>query len=207
MLDQDSVRGPKRRLSQPQIVSVAVHLLILLAVAGVFHRSPRIAPYKFPGTAQGVQLLTYYAAGSRKAATSELVAKAPEKAKLAAPVHVGASQAKPAEVQLSRAETGSSNAAQSGLGDGDISIAVMKYFPHPAPDLSALPHGTKGDIILNAVIDEHGKISELTLLKGFGPPVDDEVIAVVRQWTYNPAIKNGSPVPSEQELHFHYERG
>lgn len=208
MLDHAKLVGePEQRLSRPRLVSVAVHALILLVAAGVFHRVPQIAPYKFPGTSKGVQLLTYYAPGSRKSSTSELALKTPEQAKLTAPVRISASPAKPAEAPLSRAEIGITNAAQSGLGDGDISIAVMMYFPRPAPDLSPLPHGTKGDVVLNAVIDEHGKISELTLLKGLGPPIDDEVIAVVRQWTYDPAIKNGAPVPSEQELHFHYERG
>jgi protein TonB len=37
--------------------------------------------------------------------------------------------------------------------------------------------------------------------------VDETVIAAVRQWEYTPAKKNGVPVVSEQELHFHYERG
>jgi hypothetical protein len=29
----------------------------------------------------------------------------------------------------------------------------------------------------------------------------------VEQWRYTPAKKDGVPVPSERELHFHYERG
>ncbi len=61
-------------------------------------------------------------------------------------------------------------------------------------------------MILNAVIDER-EYSELTLLKGLGSPVDEYVIATVQQWKYTPAKKNGVPVVSEQELHFHYERG
>jgi protein TonB len=112
-----------------------------------------------------------------------------------------------ARPQAPPAETGTSAAEKSGLGEGDITIALQTVFLYPKPDLSSLPHGTKGDVILNAVIDEHGKISELTLLKGLGSPVDETVIAAVRQWEYTPAKKNGVPVVSEQELHFHYERG
>ena len=56
------------------------------------------------------------------------------------------------------------------------------------------------------MIDEHGKISELKLLQGLGPAIDDEVIQTVNQWVYTPAMKDGVPVPSVQELHFHYER-
>jgi hypothetical protein len=54
--------------------------------------------------------------------------------------------------------------------------------------------------------DGHGKIAELTLMQGLGPAIDDAVIALVNQWYFVPATKNGVPVPSVQELHFHYER-
>jgi protein TonB len=81
------------------------------------------------------------------------------------------------------------------------------HFPYPHPDLSALAHGTRGDVILDAVIDEHGRITGLTLLKGLDPSVDQAVIATVRQWLFTPATRDGVPVVSEQEFHFHYERG
>jgi protein TonB len=29
----------------------------------------------------------------------------------------------------------------------------------------------------------------------------------VKQWLFTPATKGGVPVASEQEFHFHYERG
>jgi protein TonB len=70
-----------------------------------------------------------------------------------------------------------------------------------------LPSGTKGDVILDVVIDETGKISDLKLVKGIAQPIDETVIATVRQWTFNPASRDGQPVASEQELHFHYEKG
>jgi protein TonB len=192
---------------RPGIVSVAAHGLVFLIAAGEFHRTPKIAPYKLPGTAHGVQLLTYYAAGSREQTTSDLASKAADKPKLVSSAHIAATKPAPEKAVAPNTEQGTGNAAQSGLGDGEISMALLTYFPHPKPDLSSLARGTQGDVILNAVIDEHGKISELTLLKGLGKPVDDQVIAAVRQWTYSPAKKNGLPVPSEQELHFHYERG
>ena len=59
---------PDRNASQPTrngvAWSVAIHVILLLAIAVVLHRSPKLAPYRFPGTAQGVQLLTYYSPGS-----------------------------------------------------------------------------------------------------------------------------------------------
>lgn len=86
-------------------------------------------------------------------------------------------------------------------------LALETYFTYPKPDLSSLPHGTEGDVILDAVVDEEGKIAKLTLVKGLGSPVDDMVIATVQQWRYTPAMRQGVPVASERERHFHYERG
>jgi protein TonB len=113
---------------------------------------------------------------------------------------------KPAPPQPTPSDAGTGSTTESGLGEGDIRIALLQHFPYPHPDLSALAHGTKGDVILDAVIDDHGKITQLTLVKGLDPSIDQAVIATVRQWLFTPATKDGVPVPSEQEFHFHYER-
>jgi protein TonB len=189
------------------LLAAAIHGLALFAIFGVLHHQPRIAPHRFPGTAKGIETLVYYSPGSPASSTGKLVLKKP--------VHVDkptpTAPAKPVPLELAEthapiAEAGIGSAAVSGFGEGNISMALQKYFPHPAPDLSPLLHGTRGDVVLNAVIDEQGRISDLTLVKGLAPSIDQAVMATVRQWTYTPAMKDGIPVPSEQELHFHYER-
>ena len=190
-----------------ELVSVAVHLALAACLVGGIGLTPRLAPLRLPGTTRGVTVLTYYAPGSARAVVSKAPAKKVEKAKV---VPVPVPLAKAPEVvpaPAAAAETGVGSSAQSGLGEGDITIALETYFPYPKPDLSGLPHGTKGDVILDAVVDEHGRISQVTLVKGLGSPVDESVIATVQRWTYTPAIRHGVPVASERELHFHYERG
>jgi periplasmic protein TonB len=189
------------------VLSVAAHLSLLLCLFGGIGVSPRVMPYRLPGTAKGDILLTYYSPGSVQPVTSKSPFKSPEKAKPVATIHPAPPAPQPEHSQATETKTGVGTAAESGLGEGDITIALQSYFPYPKPDLSSLPHGTHGDVILNAVIDADGKISELTLLKGLGSPVDETVIATVQQWRYTPAMRNGVPVVSEQELHFHYERG
>ena len=189
-----------------QLLSATVHATALALALGILHGPPLVAHYKLPGTAHGLTQLTWYSPGSAAPAVSQLPAKKPEvvasstsRAALTAP--------KPAPAQSQTTQAGTGIASDSGLGEGDIKIALMVTFPHPKPDLSALPHGTAGDIILDAVIDEHGKITNLTLLHGLNSAVDNQVIAtVLQQWTYTPATRNGVPVSSEQELRFHYER-
>jgi protein TonB len=78
--------------------------------------------------------------------------------------------------------------------------------PPPRPDLSQLPAGTRGDVIVDVVIDATGRITHTTMASGLGHGVDETVLAMIQQWTFRPATRNGVPVASEQELLFHYER-
>ena len=189
-------------------VSAAIHAVVLMALFATLVHAPRLARYQLPGTAQGTRLLSYYSPGGPAHASSTLALKPvpePPPTPLAPVLHPATLAPTSTQMPSLNAETGTGSAAQSGLGQGDIRIALPRYFPHPEPDLSSLPPGTRGDIVLNAMIDEQGKIAELSLIRGLGPAVDSEVIAAVRQWTYTPAMRNGTPVRSEQELHFHYD--
>ena len=188
------------------LLSTVVHTVVLLGMFGVLHTRVRLAPYKLPGTAQGFKLLTYYSPGSPDHAGADVPLKKVEKHTLAK-LRQSLSAPRPKSAEAPSVETGTGNAQESGLGEGDIKIALQKVFAYPKPDLSVLPHKTAGDVILDAVIDERGNISNLTLLKGLGPSIDDVVIATVKQWSYTPATRNGIAIPSEQELHFHFERG
>jgi protein TonB len=197
---------PRRFRAQGPMLSVAFHVAIFLAIAIWMHRTPSIATFRLPGTTKGLTLLTYYSPGSRKPAASDSIVHS-KQSKSNARSGSRTDVAKPVPPESPQADAGTGNTTESGLGEGDIRIALLQRFPDPQPDLSALAHGTKGDIILDAVIDEHGKVAALTLLKGLDPSIDQAVIATVKQWLFTPATKGGVPVASEQEFHFHYERG
>ena len=195
----------KRRTT---VVSAAIHAGLLALLVGGFHFGAKVAPYRLPGTETGVRTLTYFSAGNPHPHALDAPVKDAQTEKRAVDTaHDALEPPKPASAPATPADAGSGDAVKSGVGEGNISIALQKYFPYPKPDLSSMPHGTSGDVILDAVIDEHGEISGLTLLKGLGDPIDRNVIATVQQWSYTPAMKDGVPVASEQELHFHYERG
>lgn len=187
------------------LISTAAHAAILSALLVSFHHAARIIPYRLPGTAKGVSYLTFYSAGSTATTVSQSPLKKQAAAHSTPTTHAPLPTPKPLEASTPSSEVGASNAALSGKGEGNISIALQKVFPYPKPDLSSLPHGTHGDVILDAVIDQNGNIANLTLVQGLGPAIDNVVIATVRQWSYTPALMNGAPVASEQELHFHYE--
>ncbi|SEG03534.1 protein TonB [Bryocella elongata] len=91
-------------------------------------------------------------------------------------------------------------------GDADVELAMASFFPDPKPDLAALPHGTRGDIVIDIVIDQDGKVVDTQVDQGLGHGVDEAVLAVLQTWTFYPATKSGKPVPSKQRLLFHFER-
>ena len=201
--------GSPRRTTQPIATSAIAHTLLLAAI--LYHGPTRIAPVTLPGTEHGHNLLLTYLPGTEAAQTTVANSKTKPKQVEPDPTHATPPQktnavVAPKQYSTDTAQT-NSTAGNDARGSGNIDIAQVSYFPRPQPSLAALPRGTKGDVILDVIIDETGKISDLKLTSGLGYGIDEVVIATVQQWTFRPATQNGHPVASEQELHFHYEKG
>ena len=193
-------------LSWRLVGSIVLHLLV---IGWLIHVRPlRVAPVRLPGTANGSRMLLTYAPGRAPAQTRSMlksphspVVKPAVKAKVETPKPLPVVEATPSPASANPDSTSGNDA----LGTGDVNIALLSFFPVPKPDLTLLPHGTRGDVVIDIVIDANGKIVQLKMTKGLGYGVDESVMATVQQWTFHPATRNGQPVASEQELLFHYE--
>ena len=200
----------QRRTPTHIIGSVTVHLLVLAAL--IHHNKPWVAPIRLPGTEHGSNLILAYLPGRAPAQSDTASPKTvPQLAETKSPVpRQPKAKTKPTTVSPNTNSPVSAQpdsfAGADALGSGNVDIALASFFPTPKPDLSALPSGTKGDVILDIVIDATGKISDLKITSGLGHGIDEAVVATVQQWTFHPATRNGEPVASEQELHFHYEK-
>jgi periplasmic protein TonB len=190
--------------------SVLLHLALIAIL--VHQRASWIAPLRIPGSADGHNILLTYSPGRAPVqATAPNPKTTPKQAKATTPLptppdaKLKESTASPNSQSPASSQPDSAAGADS-LGEGNINIALVSYFPSPKPDLSTLPRGTKGDVILDVVIDTTGKIADIKMTSGLGHGIDEAVIATVQQWTFHPATKDGQPVASEQELHFHYEK-
>jgi periplasmic protein TonB len=178
---------PDRRMSFQKMTSIVLHVLFLLAAL----------PYQFHGVAKVrhdsiARVLTPYAPGHTAAVQ-------PPKPKIVPPKE---------EPKLATKEPEPPPPSSSGdpSGEADVSVAMADFYPAPKPDLSALPHGTRGDVVIDIVVDEDGKVVDTQVDQGLGHGVDEAVIAVVQTWTFTPATKAGKPVASKQQLLFHFER-
>jgi protein TonB len=62
---------------------------------------------------------------------------------------------------------------------------------YPALALTARQEGV---VILETIIDVHGAVETVHVLRGY-PLLDQAAIDAVRQWRFAPALLNGQPVP------------
>ena len=104
------------------------------------------------------------------------------------------------------AEAGSEQgSAYDGPSSGDeVKPALPVAFQDLRIPRSELPIGLQGDVIVEITIDAQGIVVAERLLQGLGHGVDERVIAVLRDWRYHPATRNGVPIPSKYDVHFHF---
>jgi protein TonB len=195
----------EQRINRGGIASLALHLSLLGLL--LIHRQPHVMPPEQRGDRNGHLLSLTFDPGLGAPAAALHVSKAPplppkpQTPTLPSPAFKPQPPVAVADT-TSAANTGGSDA----LGSGDMTLALVLVHPYPSPNLSPLPSGTSGDVVVDVVIDKAGLVAKYSLVRGLGHGIDDTVIATIQTWTFKPATRNGTPVASEQELLFHYER-
>jgi TonB family protein len=66
--------------------------------------------------------------------------------------------------------------------------------------------GIEGDVIVEVTIDGQGAIVQKVVLHSLGPVIDQKVLAALEKWQFSPASKNGVPIPSKQDVYYHFPR-
>jgi protein TonB len=76
-------------------------------------------------------------------------------------------------------------------------LLIQKIEPQYPPLARAAR--VQGDVVLSAVIDTNGQITNLQLVSGH-PMLVPAATAAVRQWRYKPYLLNGHPVEVETTI-------
>jgi periplasmic protein TonB len=187
LVSLNTTHPDNRRMSLKKMGSLALHVLLFAALT-----------YQFRGVAKvrrdriAARMLKAYAPGRTAAVQAPKPTILPPKA--------------PPKLAMKEPEPPPPSSGGDPSGEADVSVAMANFYPPPKPDLSVLPHGTRGDVVIDIVIDEDGKVVDTRVDQGLGHGVDEAVMAVVQTWTFTPATKAGKPVASEQQLLFHFER-
>ena len=104
--------------------------------------------------------------------------------------------------------TGLGSGEGTGIGDGEGGgVGGGPYRPGSGvtpptlvrevrPDYTeeARRRGVRGDVVMEIVVRRNGTVGEVRVLQGLGYGLDDRAVAAVRQWTFNPASRHGTPV-------------
>jgi len=91
--------------------------------------------------------------------------------------------------------------ALDGPIDGDeIKPGFAITFREPRISRWELPSGLHGEVVVEVTIDAEGNVVEEKLLHGVGYGVDEKVIAAIQGWHFQPATRNGVPIPSKHDV-------
>jgi len=66
-----------------------------------------------------------------------------------------------------------------------------------------LPAG-EGRVVVEITIDERGEIVRKTVLESLGQKLDQRVLEALNNWHFQPAMQNGTAIPSKQDAIFHF---
>lgn len=86
----------------------------------------------------------------------------------------------------------------------EIRPALPIVSPDPVFGSDAI--GVEGDVVIEITIDEQGTIVQKVVLQSLSPALDNRVLAALEKWHFTPAFKNGVPIPSKQDVHYHFPR-
>jgi TonB-like protein len=79
----------------------------------------------------------------------------------------------------------------------DAFFRAPRKLHHVSPDLP-VREGAASVWLADVLVDQQGKVREVWTLRGFTPPwpeFDVAAASAIRQWTYEPAVVDGRPVP------------
>jgi protein TonB len=205
-----AVRIEAARIGAARVgVSVLLHLLVIAAVSRHWSWAKRMPP---AGTARGSRVMLLYLPGgvaveSRQEAKVMSRRARPRVTPKLEAVRYVAPEADEAATGAPVSATETDAVGSAALGSGTVSLVYIQSFPKQRPDISMLPVGASGDIVVGVRIDDNGRVVSATTKRGVGYGIDEMMLATVEQWVFHPATKDGRPVTSEQDLHFHYDLG
>lgn len=62
-----------------------------------------------------------------------------------------------------------------------------------------------GNEVIEITIDEQGNITNKTVLNSLGTDIDSKCLAALENWHFQPATRNGRPIPSKQDAIFPFK--
>jgi len=78
---------------------------------------------------------------------------------------------------------------------GDVKAPVATHKVEPSYTDVARKASVAGIVIVEAIIDEHGNVDNVKIIKGLPMGLSEEAVEAVKKWKFRPGTLNGDPVP------------
>ena len=207
--DSTPQQARARRSAWPLAISVLLHVGAIAALVVAGARGPALDAGERP-----IDILFLRAARAAKGAT-EAPAAAPSPAerqaarerqamldRLAQPTAIpgtepAAAAAAPGTPKPAGAEaTGGEADLPVEAGGGVVSpVLIESSGVKPVYPEEALRAGLEGLVVLEAIVDERGRVGhDVKVVRSLGHGFDEAAIAAVRQWRFRPATRDGKPI-------------
>ncbi|HKD81846.1 MAG TPA: energy transducer TonB [Candidatus Angelobacter sp.] len=85
-------------------------------------------------------------------------------------------------------------------GDHSVKPPRATYTPEPDYSETARRAQVQGMVILSIVVDKKGSVSRIRIEQPLGMGMDENAVEAVKLWRFNPATRNGEPVPVEMKI-------
>ena len=86
--------------------------------------------------------------------------------------------------------------------DYRLAVQIAGDIPPISPD--QLPPHYEQYVTVEVTIDTSGKVAEARIVGGMAPaPVQQTLLSAIREFKYNPATRDGVPIPSQRDIVIH----
>jgi TonB family protein len=195
----------RRRIVRFLLLSAALHVLISAVVLMVQHRQRKTvvveqAPTKF------YPALLLHAGGTKAEWTPAPPGRKKHPQAVKQPTSDLAMNRNPAPAAGRPVSAPESTAAGNGADQQNADPAFPVFSPRPTVADRGLLPASNQEVVVDVKVSATGDVLEATLVKGLGNALDQLVLETVKTWRFHPATVNGSPVATEAELIFPFNR-
>jgi TonB family protein len=87
---------------------------------------------------------------------------------------------------------------------GGVSRPRAIYSPDPEFSDEARKNKYQGTVVLHLIVGADGKTSNIHVIRSLGMGLDEKAVEAARQWRFDPAKKDGQPVPVEVDMEINF---
>lgn len=119
-------------------------------------------------------------------------------------IHKPKQKPQPEVADAARAGQPFGSVLEGALTGHDVRPAFPVHYPDPEIARAEVPSGIEGTVVVEVTIDTLGNVTATKILRRLGYGIDEKVEAAVRNWRFRPAIMDGRPIASQQDVLYHF---